>query len=274
MNKYFFIQKTDFDSLAPQIRKQIVSLSVSKDSSAFKTATLSSIEYYIIESPLTESLLTPLGEHNFFDAMEAREIIDSGEYSEEKNTTIRDKDSVPFSQTKIVPTGWSFHAPNFSFKCGVADSVDFTDKFGNDMSSMCNLKFFNSSAGYGTFTPCDPGDATMTVVDFNPPYPFYIVSGKLHQVAKPTANHKVYATLAPYVPYEQGGSREFICCSNLRFKGLENAVESDGKAPKYVPFVTINEPLKIYSNTIEIVVTHPAGTTGHEIEVEVGLYRE
>ena len=184
-----------------------------------------------------------------------------------------DQSKRPLVSTVIVPKGWSYHAPNFRFQTGVASSVDFKDKFGGDMSSMVTLQFYDSAAGYATFSQCAPGDALYTVATFTPPYDYYVVSGSMRQKNTPAEQVSLYATLAPFVPYAQGGAREFICCADLQYR-LDGMVEADGKAPKFVPYLQVNETPPLYSNSIEIFLRTTSAGFQHEVEISIGLYRE
>lgn len=174
----------------------------------------------------------------------------------------------------IVPGGWTFHVPTFRFTSSTASSIDFDDKFGNDMSSMIDLAFYDTEANYNSYTQCAPASANFTVATFNPSYAYYIVSGGMRQTAAPASPVYLYATLAPRISYGDGGSREFICCADLTYR-LDGHLEQDGRSPKYVPFAQVNPspPPNIYSNSIEIFLRHNTGFA-HTIEIEIGLFKE
>lgn len=189
-----------------------------------------------------------------------------------KNTTTSYTDTTGrlVVSTAIVPKGWSYHAPSFTFKTGTDNSLVFKNKFGEEIQGICELRFFKNKTEYLSFQTCPPAEATLTLVNFTPPYDYYIVSGEVSQVAPSITDAWIYGTLAPAIPYEIGGNREFICCKNLRF--LKNKLLADGKAPKFVPYQQINETPPLFSNTIEVAVSH-AATEVHEVEVSIGLYR-
>lgn len=231
--------------------------------------------YYILRFDDSDNIPTELNDKIKFDKASIKtqivKIRNGETVDTNKDKELRDISGRLEVSTAIVPKGWTFHAPIFRFQTSTAGSIDFKDKFGNDMSSMVTLGFFKTQTEYLTFQQCTPAEATFTVATFTPPYDYYIMSGSMRQKSTPTQPVALYATLAPFVPYEQGGAREFICCSDLRFR-VNGDVEADGKSPKYVPYIQVNETPPLYANSIELFIRHDAGFQ-HEIEIEIGLYR-
>lgn len=273
MRRYFVISKTTWDGLNDLTKNEILNASSSNKVDDAKWE-LDQIYYKFKITAISEYVSKSF----LYTKKELDEFEESGSFTEKVTEIARDSTGREIVSTAIVPKGWSYHAPSMSFKTGKYNSVDFTDKAGADMAGMqitpslkmAQLELYDSYADYLIMNQsASESTATISILRFTPPYDYYVVSGSLNQTARPAENLKLYAMLAPFLPYIQGGSREFICCSNLRFK--DNVVQ-DGKAPKFVPHVQFSAAPDLFTNTIEIAVTHPAGVN-HEVEIEVGLYR-
>jgi len=242
------------------------------ETTGFTVEELSGVSYYVIESIRSEAMLTDLINYKFFTKEQIKVIILSGEYVTEKTSLIDYDDSGrPVVSLVTVPKGWTFNAGSFNFKTSIQNSQKYVDKFGNSLPTILELSFYDSQSGYSTFQQCAPESAIITIATLTHLHDFYIVGGEARQIITPTVDVTLHATLAPFVPYAEGGARVFIQNKNLRFCD-NKIIEADGRTPKFVPHIQVSAAPVLYSNSIEVAVNHPVGFA-HELEIEIRLFK-
>lgn len=162
----------------------------------------------------------------------------------------KDSEGALMSRTKVTKSGWSYHVQGVEFTTSKVDSVYNKDMDGNDL-------------GFTTYTMKDVNGAvttnemecTQTIVDWEPTHDYEIIGGQLKMDMIPTDNIRAYVIGVPDVPAQYGGSKEFICCVNMKYIKAKDAINADGRASKELKFDPVN-----HTNKMRLVLNHSAGT--------------
>lgn len=234
---YVLIKKTDFDNLPVNIRRQILTVSTTSSNMTPSTVTLSSEEFYKIESSLENALLTELKNYELFNKYEIEQIINSGEYEPEPNAMLYDSAGRPISRSSFAPTGWHYQAHSVQFEVNKLGSLYNKDDLGNDLG-FCEIKIYDDEDNECVTQGSADTDGVKTIVTWKPDFDFAVISGNIRQLTKETVdsylyvNGKIYTGLpAPYdylkVPFVQGGI-------NLNYIGADEPLKTDGRSAKLI----------------------------------------
>lgn len=173
-------------------------------------------------------------------------------YMPDSNRTYSDSDGSMLSRSKVTQSGWQYHLQGIEFTTADRESVVNKDENGNDLG-FATMKIYDDQGAEIT-TELGEAGAVKTVIDWEPPFDYEILGGTIRSSANIVEDIYAYVIAVPDIPKAFGGSKDFICCLNLKFIGANDKVEADGRAAKKLTYDAVN-----HTNKIRIVLTHPAG---------------
>lgn len=109
------------------------------------------------------------------------------------------------------------------------------------------------------------GNAVKTVIDFEPPFDYYLKNAKVYQYATLESDLRVWLVFAPDIPAEYGGSYEVG--SNINLKYIISGSNIDFVTDKET---RLNYDSENHSSKIRGVFTHAAGLQ-HELHITLGF---
>lgn len=165
----------------------------------------------------------------------------------------RDNSGRPITKRAITESGWHMHNV-FIEVCTSTLAVDGLKDQKKDGTSrgIASLKFYdNNDVELIANTQAElDANCVKTIMEVNFPFDFELQGGRFYC---PGATNDVYfwATVAPHIPQNQGGSVEFVSQANLK-ETKEFII--DGRAPKLIKNDDVN-----LSDKWEFVMKHNAG---------------
>ncbi len=163
-----------------------------------------------------------------------------------------DSDGAIMSRQKVAPSGWSFQLHGIEMETSVVGSVINNDYLERPIGDSI-VTLYNADGEVITEQSAADTDCVRTVMDFEPPYDYYVVGGAIKLIAEADRDIRVYVVGAPDVPAQLGGSKIFIQHVNLRFTRGEG-IHADGRAAKFVAY----NPA-YHTNKLRFLFTHAAG---------------
>lgn len=173
-------------------------------------------------------------------------------YKTSANVTYSDADGAALGRTKVTQSGWQYHLQGLEFTTADRDSVVNKDENGNDLG-FATMKLYDANGDEVT-TELGESSAVKTVIDWEPTFDYEILGGTIRSAANIVEDIYAYVIAVPDIPKAFGGSKDFICCLNLKFIGANDKIEADGRAAKKMIYDAVN-----HTNKIRVVLTHPAG---------------
>jgi hypothetical protein len=180
-----------------------------------------------------------------------------------------DSDGAPLARAKAAPTGWTFQLRGFEFITSALASIINLDQNGQAGSDI-SIKLYDGNGA--EITVAGIGNVNLltcvkTVIDFEPPYDYYIVGAKMRTLSALNADVRVTAIAVPDVPYAYGGSRVFVQNANFRYIAANDKFDADGRAAKFMPYSAVN-----HTNKIRLIINHAAGAQ-HSFSVNIEHFR-
>ena len=162
----------------------------------------------------------------------------------------KDSDGAPLVRGKVTKSGW--HIQLHSMEISTATTNGFFNKDDNDNDlGFCTYTMKDS----GGNTTTDPTQCVKTILDWECGYDYEIMGAFIRQKTAPTVDVRMWVIAAPDIPANFGGSKYFAN-GGLNLKHIDSsAVDSDGKAPKFIAYDPIN-----HSGKFRMILTHPADT--------------
>lgn len=203
---------------------------------------------------------------NLDKANDSSEVDDfEDNFKTDSNTvlSIRDNDNALMVRSKIAPIGWTYHAHFFEIESSKAASLHDKKVDGTDWS-WCTLKFYNSANEELTEQSILDTDCVKTVVDCEPLVDFELIGGDIRALSSPNSNIRLYVIGAPDISSENGGSKYMISGVNLKFIGDKQALHTDGRVSKRIPYNAED-----HRGKLRFIFKHDAG-----VKVQVGILIE
>jgi len=148
--------------------------------------------------------------------------------------------------------------------------------FSNDFQSIARgdftMKFYDDQdveITSGLQADLD-SDCVKTVITFQPTYDFDLIGGNVHQHTTPTENVRMWV-VAGAVDLGPAYVKEFVGGLNFKFLGVNEQIETDGRAGARLNYSTPGVPVP--TNKMQYIVTHPAGHH-HEIMIVMEYFRQ
>lgn len=164
----------------------------------------------------------------------------------------KDSEGAVLSRKKITYTGWSYQLHGIEFTTSSLNPIYSKDIDGND-TGYSTIKLYDSSDLEIT-DPLNEGNAVKTVVDFEPTHDYEMMGGMFKIKSALTQDVRLWVIGVPDIPAASGGSKIFISNINLRYVGLEEGINVDGRVPKLLTYSATN-----HTNKLRLILKHPAG---------------
>jgi hypothetical protein len=166
--------------------------------------------------------------------------------------------------------GWSYLAHVIEFETSTLNGCYSKNWQEVDRGDVV-MKFYNSSdveLVAGTQAELD-ANCVKTVITWSPSYDYELIGGNIHQRVSPATDVRLWVVGgAP----ELGalGVREFVGGLNLYYMGADEAIETDGRASKYMKKTTTGVPFN--TNQMQTVIRHDIGMQ-HKIKLLLEYFR-
>jgi len=184
-----------------------------------------------------------------------------------------DDDGRQIVKSATTYKGWRYFAHTIEVESATLDSAYSSDYTGADRTDY-TLKFYdseNTELTAGTQAELD-SDCVKTVITLAPAYDYDIIGGKIHQHTTPLENIRLHviagATDLSHLP---GTIKEFVGGLNMKFMGVNENIETDGRAGARMNLAT--EGIPVATNKLQYIITHPAGER-HELMIVVEYFRQ
>lgn len=165
----------------------------------------------------------------------------------------RDSDGAPLARMKAAPTGWSYQLRGVEVTTGTVGGSLVNKDQNNASLSDITVTCYDGS-GVAVTDPLSNSSVIKTVLDWEPSYDYYIVSGAAKALVTPSSNVYLSVIGVPDYPPAYGGTKVFI--QNINFKYLINEkVNADGRAAKALLY---NSPAP-HTNKLRFVFFNDAG---------------
>lgn len=142
--------------------------------------------------------------------------------------TNTDTDGATYARTKVVFTGMTFCLRSFELRTATPGSIVNLDPSGAACAEA-TASFYTSEGADASLTPAD---CVKTVVDFEPPFDYYIIGGQIRSKEVVLEDVRVHVVAVPDVPASMGGTKIMVQNLNLRYVGVNDKVQADGRAGK------------------------------------------
>lgn len=189
-------------------------------------------------------------------------------YKTDANVRLQDRDKSGRKVSRMAATerGWQFHLTGIEFTTAKIDSLYHKDPDGNDLN-QATVKFYDDQDVEVT-EQVNEVTIVKTVLDFEPPFDIELIGGKLKQLNTTAQDVRVYVIAVPDVPKAYGGSKDFVCCINMKFIRDHDSVDADGRSSKLLKFDAVN-----HTNKVQLIVNHPAGFQ-HDMMMLLEMFKE
>lgn len=161
-----------------------------------------------------------------------------------------DADGALMSRQKIAKSGHHYQAFVAKLKIGHS-TINCKDKDGTAIGFWTVKRYDDQD----TLTT-NNADAVKTVYEFEPTHDISIVGAKMYQKAAPGAEILMFVEAAPQFTPAQGGQVKFTRGGmDLDYMGTGLILHLDGKAPKDIPYDSVN-----HSGKFEFTFLHAVST--------------
>jgi hypothetical protein len=243
MSSYLFTKSANLEKLEQEIEASSIVTALDTITSldtqitiSFK-ATLSAPDESTLNDLVTNHVNTPSPEEAQLVKLDAQ----------------TDSDGAIMQKLKITTTGWHLQLHTVEFSTSKRSIDHSKDSNGNDLS-FCTMKCYDSN---NTEITTDEGltNCVKTVFSWEPTHDYDISGAYFYQLAKPTENVRMWTVGVPDVPAQYGGSKPFVQGGlNLKFLNSDNALQIDGKTPKWLQYSATN-----HTNKFSLTFKHEAG---------------
>lgn len=235
--------------------RELLNASTSKTFDQVLKLEAEQIYAFSFESDNTTDIPKEFRQYPIFTESEMKVIIEEGSALEKttyKTPPPTDEDNVALARTKVTQSGWQYHLQGIEFTTSDRNSIVNRDSNGQDLG-FATMKIYDDQGAEITTELGELG-AVKTVIDWEPPFDYEVLGGTIRNTADIVEDIYAYVVAVPDVPKAFGGSKDFICCINLKFIGANDKLEADGRAAKKMIYDEVN-----HTNKIRVILTHPAG---------------
>lgn len=229
--------------------------------SIFFKAALSSGDESVLNTIISAHDGTPLPENSTTNVKLVEDAV-----------TPKDSDGSPLQRIKVTKTGWHYQLHGIEFETSVLNSLE-SNKSDNSPWNLCTMKFYElvnnietEITGQNLTQTYLDSNCIKTVIDWEANFDIDIVGGWLKQKTSPTDYLNLWIVVAPDIPFQYGGSKEFI--SNLNLELMDKGVNIDGKTPKYISYDPVN-----HSGKFRLILRHSPGFK-HGLHMIFELYKQ
>lgn len=202
------------------------------------------------------------------DSVAIHETIDTSIQQVDTKQQI-DTESAPLTRLKYAPKGWTYQAHFIEIKTSSMGGVYSSTKEGTAVG-FSSLKFYQAD-GTEIISGLQTDIDTLCVhtrIIWEPIYSIEVISGSITNLNETTQDVRMWATAAPHIPAEHGGTKAFIQGGlNLKFLPAKIALRTDGRASKFIALDIVN-----YSHRWHFDFKHPAGLK-HDILLLLEFYK-
>lgn len=177
-----------------------------------------------------------------------------------------DADQSMIIRTKAAKAGWVYHMHAMQVETGILDSLVEEDADGNSLG-YSNIKFYDSNGIELTTQVNITASCVKTVVDFEPPFDYEIIGGKVQTLATPGSSIRLWVRAVPDLTYAQGGSRDMVENIDLQYISNDGEVNADGRASKYMAYNTT-----YHTNKLRVILKHGIAVT-QKIQIIYEMYK-
>ena len=181
-----------------------------------------------------------------------------------------DDDGRQVTRTAATYKGWRYLAHVLEMETATLNGVFSSDWQGTSRSDF-TIKYYDNTDTElvaGTQAELD-ANCVKTVVTIKPSYDYDIVGGNVHQHTTPTENVRMWV-VAGATELGALGVREFVGGLNMKFMGINEQIETDGRASARMNHTTTGVPFQ--TNQLQYIITHPVGYQ-HELMIVVEYFR-
>lgn len=178
-----------------------------------------------------------------------------------------DSDGANLSRVKQAPTGWTYNFRGFEFTTSTANSVVNNDPYNNPLSDAI-IKFYDANGNQLTQQSDLDSSCTVTMVDMEPPYDYYLIGGEAVALTVPTDDARLSVIVAPDYPAPIG-SKAVIQSVNMRYVPTGDKIYVDGRASKGLLY---NNPAP-HTNKLRFIIYHTVGAK-YSFEIHLETYRQ
>lgn len=162
----------------------------------------------------------------------------------------KDSDGAFMSRQKIAKTGHHYQALFAKLRIGHSD-INCIDKDASSIGFWTVSRYDDQDE-----VTTDNAQAVKTVYEFEATHDIAIIGAKLYQKVVPGAEILLFVEAAPQFTPAQGGQVKFMRGGmDLDFMGVGNILSIDGKAPKDIPYDSVN-----HSGIFEFTFHHSVST--------------
>lgn len=160
--------------------------------------------------------------------------------------------------------GWTYLAHPLEITTSTIGGIFSQDFLGNNRTDV-DIELYDGSDQLITDQPTADTDCVKTVVTFKPDYDIEIISGNIHQSEKPTSDIRVWVIGGAFAVATNSpiSVKEFLSGLNMKYLGIDDHIETDGRASKYMrkDISSLGLPLPTYQgNCFQFIIKHDAGT--------------
>jgi hypothetical protein len=184
-----------------------------------------------------------------------------------------DDDGRQVTKTATTYKGWRYLAHVIEVETAKLNGI-FSANWDGSSRTDFEMKFYDDQDAElvaGTQAELD-SDCVKTVITIAPSHDYDIIGGNIHQHTTPTENIRLWviagATDLAHVP---GTVKEFVGGLNMKFMGINEQIETDGRASARLNLET--EGLPVPTNKMQYIITHPAGHQ-HELMIVLEYFRQ
>lgn len=186
------------------------------------------------------------------------------------DTEPRDMDGVKLARAKITRTGWHFQMQPIEITTSKLAGFYNKDMTESDLG-FTTIKFYNSSdteLTAGTQSELT-ANCVKTVIDWEPTQDIEVLGGTVYQSSAPATDVRAWVCAIPDLTVAQGGSIPFVDGGlNLKYMGIGNVVDIDGKTPKLLPYSAT-----YHTSKFRLILRHSTGVQ-HTMMMIFKLFRE
>lgn len=182
----------------------------------------------------------------------------------------RDSGGRQVSRLAITEEGWSFLAHFIECQTSTLDGIFCEDKDGNE-ETQHYAKFYDSSNNELTTQMSITASCVKSVFTIIPNTDIEIVSGEVHHFTIPLTDVRLHSSIGVIAPDGTPiATKDFVRNLNLKYKGVNKSIITDGRAPKRLDQTLEGVPYD--ANQIQVVVYHDTGMQ-HDFMLELEYYR-
>lgn len=173
-----------------------------------------------------------------------------------------DEEGRQISRVAAGKKGWVYNAHFFELETSKDGSLFCEDYTGTTCPSL-SIKFYNNdnveitdAGAYGTKQLHLDAECVKTEVLFKPNYDYELLSGTIRLDIVSTEDCRLWV-IGGMLEIGAAGTKEFAKGMNLKYLGVDEVIETDGRASKYMSKDVAGVPYQ--ANQIKFIIKHSAG---------------